>query len=223
MGNPQSIPCLEARHEAAGAGMMGMAQERGQRSGQAQHELQEGQQQQQPMNPQPSQEPGQRLDQTTSLQQSLQNFVWQENALLDEGRFDEWYELFAQDGLYWIPGESGQESPEGRMCIALENRMLMRLRIDRLSHHRAFSLQPGVRGLRVIQHPRVQSEHPDEDGCYTVRINLIYSEYQKQKTEVLPATASYRLRAVDQAWEIVEKRVDLLSVDGYLPTIQLFI
>ncbi|HBJ67042.1 MAG TPA: hypothetical protein DDZ09_02220, partial [Alcaligenes faecalis] len=142
---------------------------------------------------------------------------------LDEGRFDEWYELFAQDGLYWIPGESGQESPEGRMCIALENRMLMRLRIDRLSHHRAFSLQPGVRGLRVIQHPRVQSEHPDEDGCYTVRTNLIYSEYQKQKTEVLPATASYRLRAVDQAWEIVEKRVDLLSVDGYLPTIQLFI
>jgi len=161
--------------------MMGMGQEQGQRSGQAQHELQEGQQQQQPMNPQPSQEPGQRLDQTTSLQQSLQNFVWQENALLDEGRFDEWYELFAQDGMYWIPGESGQESPEGRMCIALENRMLMRLRIDRLSHHRAFSLQPGVRGLRVIQHPRVQSEHPDEDGCYTVRTNLIYSEYQKQK------------------------------------------
>lgn len=201
---------------------MGMAQEQGQRSGQAQHELQEGQQQQQ-LNPQQSQEPGQRLDQTMSLQQSLQNFVWQENALLDEGRFDEWYELFAQDGLYWIPGESGQESPEGRMCIALENRMLMRLRIDRLSHHRAFSLQPGVRGLRVIQHPRVQSEHPDEDGCYTVRTNLIYSEYQKQKTEVLPATASYRLRAVDQAWEIVEKRVDLLSVDGYLPTIQLFI
>lgn len=202
---------------------MGMAQEQGQRSGQAQHELQEGQQPQQPLNPQQSQEQGQRLDQTISLQQSLQSFVWQENALLDEGRFDEWYELFAQDGLYWIPGESGQESPEGRMCIALENRMLMRLRIDRLSHHRAFSLQPGVRGLRVIQHPRVQSEHPDEEGCYTVRINLIYSEYQKQKTEVLPATASYRLRAVDQAWEIVEKRVDLLSVDGYLPTIQLFI
>ncbi|RSE63540.1 hypothetical protein EGT81_04355 [Alcaligenes faecalis] len=219
MGHTQPIPCLEARHEAAGAGVMGMAQEQGQRSGQVQHALQEGQQQQQPLNPQQSQEPGQRLDQTMSLQ----NFVWQENALLDEGRFDEWYELFAQDGLYWIPGESGQESPEGRMCIALENRMLMRLRIDRLSHHRAFSLQPGVRGLRVIQHPRVQSEHRDEDGCYTVRTNLIYSEYQKQKTEVLPATAFYRLRAVDQAWEIVEKRVDLLSVDGYLPTIQLFI
>ncbi|ASC89199.1 hypothetical protein CDA61_01865 [Alcaligenes faecalis] len=223
MGHTQPIPCLEARHEAAGAGMMGMGQEQGQRSGRGEHAWQDGQQQQQPLNPQQNQEPGQRLGQTMSLKQSLQDFVWQENALLDEGRFDEWYELFAQDGLYWIPGESGQESPEGRMCIALENRMLMRLRIDRLSHHRAFSLQPGVRGLRVIQHPRVQSEHPDEDGCYTVRINLIYSEYQKQKTEVLPATASYRLRAVDQAWEIVEKRVDLLSVDGYLPTIQLFI
>lgn len=205
--------------------MMGMGQEQGQRSGRGEHAWQDGQQQQyqhkaqQPLNSQQNQ----RLGQMESLKQSLQDFVWQENALLDEGRFDEWYELFAQDGLYWIPGESGQESPEGRMCIALENRMLMRLRIDRLSHHRAFSLQPGVRGLRVIQHPRVLSEHLDEDGCYTVRTNLIYSEYQKQKTEVLPATASYRLRAVDQAWEIVEKRVDLLSVDGYLPAIQLFI
>ncbi|MGO3130432.1 MAG: aromatic-ring-hydroxylating dioxygenase subunit beta [Alcaligenes sp.] len=166
---------------------------------------------------------GRQQSQAQDQRQSLQDFVWQENALLDQGRFDEWYELFAQDGLYWIPGESGQESPEGRMCIALENRMLMRLRIDRLSHHRAFSLQPGVRGLRVIQTPRLQSDQPDEDGCYTVRTNLIYSEYQKQKTEVLPATASYRLRAVGQAWEILEKRVDLLSVDGYLPTIQLFI
>ncbi|MES5323852.1 aromatic-ring-hydroxylating dioxygenase subunit beta [Alcaligenes phenolicus] len=206
-----------------------MGQEQGQCSGRGEHAWQDGQQQQQqqqhqhkaqqPLNPQQNQ----RLGQMESLKQSLQDFVWQENALLDEGRFDEWYELFAQDGLYWIPGESGQESPEGRMCIALENRMLMRLRIDRLSHHRAFSLQPGVRGLRVIQHPRVLSEYPDEDGCYTVRTNLIYSEYQKQKTEVLSAIASYRLRAVDQAWEIVEKRVDLLSVDGYLPTIQLFI
>lgn len=156
-------------------------------------------------------------------QRSLQEFVWQENALLDQGRFDEWYELFAHDGLYWIPGESGQESPQGRMCIALENRMLMRLRIDRLSHHRAFSLQPGVKGLRVIQSPRLQTEQPDEQGCYSVRTNLIYSEYQKNKTEVLPATALYRLRPKGQDWEIVEKRVDLLSVDGYLPTIQLFI
>ncbi len=156
-------------------------------------------------------------------QHSLQEFVCQENTLLDQGRFDEWYELFAQDGLYWVPGESGQTSPKGRMCIALENRMLLRLRIERLSHHRAFSLQPGVRSLRVIQQPRVQSAQPDEQGCYTVSTNLMYSEFQKNKTETLPATVSYRLRRSGTNWEIVEKRVDLLGVDGYLPSIQLFI
>lgn len=221
MGITQEQDCQQGRGQDVLHGQQ-VEQQLEQQQPQQLQESRPGQTKQQLNQPQ-SQEQGQRLGQMESLKQSLQDFVWQENALLDEGRFDEWYELFAQDGLYWIPGESGQESPEGRMCIALENRMLMRLRIDRLSHHRAFSLQPGVRGLRVIQHPRVQSEHPDEDGCYTVRTNLIYSEYQKQKTEVLPATASYRLRAVDQAWEIVEKRVDLLSVDGYLPTIQLFI
>ena len=29
-------------------------------------------------------------------------FVIREARLLDEKRFDEWYELFAEDGHYWV-------------------------------------------------------------------------------------------------------------------------
>lgn len=31
------------------------------------------------------------------------DFVYHEARLIDEKRFDEWYELFADDALYWMP------------------------------------------------------------------------------------------------------------------------
>ena len=38
----------------------------------------------------------------------LVRFVVREARLIDEKRFDEWYELFAEDGYYWVPASPGQ-------------------------------------------------------------------------------------------------------------------
>jgi hypothetical protein len=35
--------------------------------------------------------------------ESILKFVIQEARLLDEKRFDEWYELFTDDAFYWVP------------------------------------------------------------------------------------------------------------------------
>ena len=39
-------------------------------------------------------------------------FVYQEARTIDEKRFDDWYEMFAEDGLYWMPLARNQ--PDGR-------------------------------------------------------------------------------------------------------------
>src|ERR1700676_892500 len=41
----------------------------------------------------------------------LVDFVYREARLIDEKRLDEWYELFTDDGLYWMPLVRGQ--PDG--------------------------------------------------------------------------------------------------------------
>lgn len=155
--------------------------------------------------------------------QKLTDFVNQENALLDNAQFTEWYDLFSDDGIYWIPGSSDQTDSMSQMSIALENKLLLKLRIERLTHQRAFSLQPKVRGMRVIQAVEVKTDVVNDQGCYVVATNVMYSEFQKPDLHVYPAKVTYQLRPKDQSWEIVEKRVDLLNVDGYLPGIQLFI
>lgn len=152
----------------------------------------------------------------------LADFIFYENKLLDCERYKEWYELFAEEGVYWIPGSSQQTDPENEISIALENKLLLSLRIERLSHQRAFSLQPKVKGLRLVQNPQVLNSDTTM-GLIQVETNIIYSEYQAGKTEIFPAKVTYSLQPKQQSWEIVQKKVDLLAVDDYLPCIQLFV
>jgi len=40
--------------------------------------------------------------------QQLIDFVIRETRLIDQHRFEEWLDLFAEDGFYWMPLEWGQ-------------------------------------------------------------------------------------------------------------------
>ncbi len=156
----------------------------------------------------------------TDLQTQLVDFVYHENRLLDEGQYQAWYELFADDGVYWVPSRPDQTERESQVSIALESKMLLSLRIARLNHPRAYSLQPAVRGMHVVQRPTVlQAEGP----LLKVGAQLIYMEYQAGQQVVLGARVSYTLRPEQDSLKIVEKRIELLNSEDFLPAIQLFI
>jgi 3-phenylpropionate/cinnamic acid dioxygenase small subunit len=156
----------------------------------------------------------------TNNAERLIDFVYYENQLLDEGRYDEWYDLFDDDGVYWVPTSPDQTDKEGQASIALESKLLLKLRITRLHHERAHSLQPTVKGLHVVQRPVVGQP---ENGFESVSCNLAYFEYQNGSQVTLGAKVRYLIRAQADALHIVEKRVALLGCDGFLPAIQLFI
>ena len=37
------------------------------------------------------------------LREELEAFVYAEAELLDDGRYEDWLALFADDGIYWVP------------------------------------------------------------------------------------------------------------------------
>lgn len=156
------------------------------------------------------------------LEQSLTEFIYLENRLLDERRFTEWYDLFADDGLYWVPARPDQQCHESEPSIALENKLLLKLRIERLSHARAHSLSPQVRSMRVVQKPYV-TQGADLDNDHTVSCNLFYMETQGADQLMLGAKVDYLLRGARDEFKIMQKRVQLLNADSALPAIQLFI
>ena len=149
-------------------------------------------------------------------------FVIREARLLDEKRFDEWYELFADDGHYWVPAAPGQADPLLHNSLAYEDKLLLRLRVERLKSDRAFSLRPASRSLHVLQEPEVE-KRDDERGEYLLRTPFMYTETRGDESQRYAATAWHTLVFAGNDLKIRLKRVDILNCDAALPSIQLFL
>jgi len=145
-------------------------------------------------------------------------FVIREARLLDEKRFDEWYELFAEDGHYWVPASPGQPDPLNHNSLAYEDRLLLKLRIERLKQPTAYSQKPASRCHHVLQTPEVEKSKKDE---FLIRTNFIYTETRGDESQRYAAVAWHTL--VGNPLKIRLKRVDILNCDAALPSIQLFL
>lgn len=150
------------------------------------------------------------------------DFIADEAALLDAGRFDDWLALFTEDGCYWVPLlGAAQADAHSHNSIAYEDRLLLRLRIDRLKNPRAHSQHPASHSQHVLQRSRIER---DEGDVVTLRTPFLYVEQRGDEQTLL--TGSYRhelQRTAGGGWAIRLKRVDLLGAGRALPAIQLFI
>ena len=145
-------------------------------------------------------------------------FVIREARLLDEKRFDEWYELFTEDGHYWVPASPNQPDPLNHNSLAYEDRLLLKLRIERLKQPTAYSQKPASRCHHLLQTPEVEKSSESE---HLLRTNFIYTETRGDDSQRYAAVAWHTL--VGNPLKIRLKRVDILNCDTALPSIQLFL
>ena len=149
-------------------------------------------------------------------------FVKHEARLIDEKRFDEWYELFTDDAHYWVPAVHGQQDPLLENSLAYEDKLLLKLRIERLKSPLAYSQRPASRCQHVLQEPDIEkADH--ESGEYLTRTPFIYTETRVHDSQRYAATAWHTLVWIDDRLRIRLKRIDILNCDAMLPSIQLFL
>jgi 3-phenylpropionate/cinnamic acid dioxygenase small subunit len=149
-------------------------------------------------------------------------FIYREARLLDEKRFDEWCELFTEDAYYWVPLSAGQTDPLGHNSLAYEDKLLLKLRIERLKLPTAYSQKPASRCLHVMQMPEVERADAAK-GDYLTRTPFIYTETRGDESQRYAATAWHTLVRTGDGLRIKLKRVDILNADAMLPSIQLFL
>lgn len=143
----------------------------------------------------------------------LADFLEHEARLLDERRFGEWMELFAEDATYWVPAVADQLSPFDQASLFYDDRALMRTRIERLEHPRIHVQTPPSRTVHLIG--SVQVEKADAaTGEYVVRSNVIMVEYRDDQQRIFAGRQQHRLRQEGESLHIVQKRVDLINCDG---------
>ncbi len=155
-------------------------------------------------------------------QNQLIRFVIHEARLLDECKYEDWYACFAEDGFYWVPLSANQDDGENHNSLAYEDRLLLKLRIERLKHVRAFSQQPASRAHHLLQTPEVDV-FSLAGNRFETRTQLIYTETRAEVQQQYAVTVRHLIRLDHGVCKIVLKRCDLLNADAMLPSIQLFI
>ena len=165
----------------------------------------------------------------------LEQFLYREAMLLDDRRWDEWLDLFTEDGIYWVPSVVGQRDPVDTVSLFYENRMLREMRVIRLRHPRAFSQDFPTRISHVVGSVMID---PDGGGGgldggmvpsadLVVRSSQHVLEYRKEEQRMFGGTVRHWLRR-DPAgggggWKIALKRIDLVNCDAPMEVIQLFL
>ncbi len=138
-------------------------------------------------------------------------FLFEEARLLDERRFEEWLDLFAADGIYWIPAAPGQTDPVGEASIAHEGRQLLEVRVRRLRHPANHADQPPVRSRRVIGNVAIDERN---GGTTVVRSAFVMADLRADVQRFFAGDYVHTLRRDGEGFRIVCKRVNLLNCDA---------
>jgi benzoate/toluate 1,2-dioxygenase beta subunit len=144
------------------------------------------------------------------LVRELEQFLFEEAALLDAGRFEDWLACFAASGRYWVPAEPGADDPDRTISIFDEDRALLAVRLDRLRRPNAYAFDPPPRTVHVVSNVQCWRA----GAAYLTRSKLLMAEYRNEARRYFAATVAHRLVREAGALRIALKRVDLIDCDA---------
>lgn len=158
---------------------------------------------------------------TSPTDKEIIDFVIREARLLDQHRFEEWLQLYADDAYYWMPLEWGQTDPKLVGSLMYEDKLLLQIRVERLKGNRTFSQKPKSRCHHVLQTPQIDSRD-DAKGEYVTWTPMHYVETRQDDQQLYAAWATHTLSVADGTLKIKLKRVDLVNCEAAFGNIQLF-
>ena len=147
------------------------------------------------------------------LRSEVEQFLYREAWLLDQGRLDEWLALFTGDATYWIPLQASQADPMTTSSIVYDYRRLLEVRVRQFQHPRAHARVPAPRTVHQVGNVQVlqAADHDVRAGS-----TLILVEYRRERQRVWGALVEHRLRRTADGLRIAAKRIDLANSEAEL-------
>jgi 3-phenylpropionate/cinnamic acid dioxygenase small subunit len=153
------------------------------------------------------------------LVREIEEFLIREVALLDDRRFEDWTDLFTEDGYYWAPATPDQKDPESSVSLFFDDVPMMRTRFARLRHPRVHSQIPPTRTSHSVSNVVIESADSDAAACeVSARFHLLdYRPGHQQRS--FGGRYEYRLRRdEDGKFRIAAKKALVLNCDDvHLP------
>ncbi len=147
------------------------------------------------------------ISETRTLREEVEDFLYEEAALLDEWRLDEWVALFTEDARYVVPTTDLPESdPRQDMVFIDDDIGRLRARVIRLNDRRAHREYPSSRTRRFISNVRVKQTDGND---LSVSANALVYRFRGGEGDPYVGRYEYKLTRVDGGLKISYRRAVL--------------
>ena len=143
------------------------------------------------------------------VQREVEQFLYRQAELLDGKHWQAFIDLFADDGVYWMPVTREQTEWEGSPSIFAEDKPMMEIRKGRISHPNAWSQAPMWETNHLVSHVAIEST---ANGAIEVRSRFHMMELRRDSIRHFGGSYRHTLvRDTSGALKIKLQRVDLFN------------
>jgi benzoate/toluate 1,2-dioxygenase subunit beta len=143
----------------------------------------------------------------------IEQLLYRQAECLDGRDWQGFIELFAADGVYWVPADPAQTTGDGVPSIFYEDRDLMTVRMRRLGHPRAWSQKTEWGTNHVVSNVVVEKEDP-KTGDVVARSRFHMMEFRNDVTRHFAGSYIHHLKKTRDGYRIKLQRVDMVNAQG---------
>jgi 3-phenylpropionate/cinnamic acid dioxygenase small subunit len=148
------------------------------------------------------------------LQHEIEQFLYLEASLLDEGKFHEWLDVLAEDVHYWMPTRYNRTRRErdkdtsGPNEIAFfdEDKASLSMRVKRLDTGMAWAEDPPSRTRHLVTNvqvrPRPIAGEYDVTSCF-----LLYRSRLETDLNIFAGRREDVVRKTEAGWRIARRKI----------------
>ena len=151
---------------------------------------------------------------------AIEQFLYREARLMDEGKYQEWLSLWTDDATYWVPCNDDDSDPSRDVSLIYDNRERLAQRVDRLLSGTVLALDPKPRMRRVVSNIEIQAATGND---LAVASNFILALARWDAQQIWAGRSLHTLRRDGATFKIAFKKVMLVNADQEIPLLQFIV
>jgi benzoate/toluate 1,2-dioxygenase subunit beta len=151
----------------------------------------------------------------------VEQFLYREARLADEGDYDGWEALWTDDALYWVPIDGEGDDPQLQMSVIHDNRNRISTRLKQLRTGKRYAQAPPSNLRRMLSNIEFLGSRGNPDGGLDLEIgaNFLAIESRARGIRLWGGRVTYRIRRQGNELRLAYKKVVLVDNDQPLPTL----
>ena len=145
-------------------------------------------------------------------QHAVEQFLYKQAELLDTKKWQDWIDLFAPDGIYWMPPDPSYKTWDGQPAIFAEDKNLMEVRMRRVLHPDAWSQRPLWETNHVVSNVVITRNSPK--GGVTVKSRFHMMELRRDDVRHFAGSYTHELKKTRGGYRIKLQRVDMTNAQA---------